>query len=196
MKKVVLSMLTCLTMAGANAQFNQGTMLVGGDVNFYSYSSKMKDGNTTVKTGTSTAFNLSPRFGYFVIDKLAVGASVSLELSKYNSKGTFGTDGTGTGVSIGPFVRYYFDPGFFVQGSFGVGSSTFTNNNVGGENETKYRTSNLGLGVGYAYFLKDNVAIEPMIGYSSYSSKTKGSDSKDINSQLYLSVGFQIYLRK
>jgi outer membrane autotransporter protein len=196
MKKVIFSSLACLVMAGANAQFNQGTMLVGGDVDFYSYSSKMKDGNTTVKTGTQTSFGLSPRFGYFVIDKLAVGASVNLSLSKYDSKSSFGSDNTSTGVSIGPFVRYYFDPGFFVQGSFGVGATNYHYDNVGGENDVKYRTSNFGLGVGYAYFLNDNIAIEPMIGYASYSSKTKGSDAKDINSQLYLSVGFQIYLRK
>ncbi|HEX8060761.1 MAG TPA: hypothetical protein VF473_07485, partial [Cyclobacteriaceae bacterium] len=66
------------------------------------------------------------------------------------------------------------------------GSSTSTT--------TKYNTSNWSVGAGYAYFLNDYVAIEPLIGYGANIQKVSNPDIKYSQPGLFLKVGFQIYL--
>jgi hypothetical protein len=197
MKKIILSALVCFALSTSYAQFEQGRMMVGGSLQLSTNTDKNKTGNTTVTNGKSTSFALSPQFGYFVVDNLAVGAELSLGLSKFKDEDG-DSESTSSSVSIGPFVRYYFEPGLFVQGAFGIGSagtsSTFNNTRT----ETKYGLTEYSLAAGYAYFLNDNIAIEPMVGFASnaYSRRDSDPKEKNIDSGLFLRVGFQIYLGK
>jgi outer membrane protein len=198
MKKIITSILTCFIISGAYAQFEQGTMLIGGDFQLSSITDKNKSGNTTVTNGKTTTFSLAPQFGYFVIDNLAVGGNLDLTLSKFKSDDDNGVTSTTTQITIGPFARYYFEPGIFVQGALGVGSAKGKSTIGSVSNESTFGVTNYSLAAGYAYFLNDHVAVEPMVGYLStiYTEKDSDPKQKDINSGLFLSVGFQIYLGK
>src|SRR5688572_245532 len=140
MKKVTLFAIAAFASLGVFAQFNQGRMIVGGSAEFSTNTDKTRSGGTTVTDGTTTSLSIAPNFGYFIIDNLAVGASVNLAVSKRNARGN-GADYSTTGVSFGPFARYYLPFGLFFQGKFTLGTSnTSFDNNLA---DSKYNTSGL-----------------------------------------------------
>lgn len=192
MKKLVLTAFALTMFNVAFAQFNKGRMLVGGAVGFQTTTEKQTSTITTPTIKENT-FSLSPNFGYFVIDKLAVGLNFNLSntTEKY-SGGGYDYKFTTQSFIASPFVRYYFGPGIFAQGQYGIGSAKSGDDS----NTTKYSESQWSLGVGYAYFLNDNVAIEPSVKYQSSVLKEKGQDTKDTNSGIAINIGFQIYLGK
>ena len=191
MKKITILAIMMFGALGAFAQFNQGRMLVGGSGEFSTETAKSKSGGTSVTQGRWTSFSLSPKFGYFVIDNLAVGAGLGLTLAKWADDDDNDNDYTYTSIEFQPFVRYYLPQGIFFQGQVGIGSSKYNNDN---NNEDKAGVASIALSAGYALFLSDNVAIEPLIGYRSKSLKDKETDVKDIDSGIFLQIGFQIYL--
>jgi opacity protein-like surface antigen len=192
MKRITILVIAMASSFAAFAQYNQGRMLVGGSFGLSTNTSKTRDGNQTVTRGTQTVFNLSPRFGYFIIDNLAIGAGVGLGLAKWNSKNN-GTDYNTSSISFQPFVRYYLPVNVFFHGELGIGTSRtkFEGQSFA---DDKHNTFNFGLGAGYALFLNDNVAVEPMLSYKFTRSKYDEDDERELNSGLFLSVGFQIYL--
>jgi len=194
MKKITFFVITMFTTLGAFAQFNQGRMLVGGTGEFSTSTAKWKDSNTTNTTSTTTTFSLSPDFGYFVIDRLAVGASVDFSHSKFNDKSNSNLyDYSSVAMGISPFVRYYLPMGVFFEGKFGVGTQKINYDDDSRETG-KFSTSGLSLSAGYAIFLTDNVALEPSLGYQTRKFKDNDSEIKNIDSGLFLRIGFQIYL--
>lgn len=197
MKKTFFAVLACLGFLAAQAQFEQGKILISGSSGFSlsSLTTKAKTGNTTTKTQKSTSISLDPRVGYFVIDNLALGAGISVSTAKYTNE-VNDSESKSTSFSFGPFARYYFQPGIFGEGSvgFGSGKSEYTNGPV--SNTSKYSTFNLGLGVGYAAFISDNVAIEPLLKYVSYSEKPNGGNTKTIDAGITLNIGITVYLGK
>jgi hypothetical protein len=192
MKKITLLAVVMFGSLCAFAQFNQGRMLVGGSAEFITMANKDKSGGTTTTNGNRTTLSVSPSFGYFFIDQLAVGAAVSTELSKWNAKTANDVDHNTTTIQFQPFVRYYLPMGVFFQGKFGFGTAKTTYDED--YEDVKYNTSSLALSAGYAIFLTDNVALEPELGYRTTKYKNADSDSKNINSGLFLRIGLQIYL--
>ncbi|WP_276372068.1 outer membrane beta-barrel protein [Chryseolinea sp. H1M3-3] len=193
MKKITILMIAMCATVGAYAQFNQGRMLVGGSLAFQSVTSKYKfDGQTTTE-GKSTDFSIAPQFGYFVIDNLAVGATLDVTLSKWkDDDGDY--ESTATILEFQPTVRYYLPMGVFFQGQFGIGTGKYKDDEDGNVDEEKFTRTSFAGAVGYAIFLNDNIAIEPMIGYGSSGDKYKDADYKDINNGLFVRVGIQAYL--
>jgi Outer membrane protein beta-barrel domain len=168
MKKIYLSLSMLLIAYVTTAQTEQGNWLVGG--------------NFTVNTGdNNTTIGLNPTVGYFVVNNLAVGGTLSLGYSKFG-------DNRSTTFGIGPLARYYFGKTNikpFINGElsftsyklkFPAGSNT--------ENGTSYF-----LGPGVALFLNENVALEGIAGYS----HTKIGDDGD--GGFLFRVGFQVYLQ-
>jgi hypothetical protein len=197
MKKTLVTLFVVLGSISAFAQFEQGTMLVGGDFGLEFTTEKSKYDNQTNTEGKGSSFALEPQFGYFVIDNLAVGGELGLTLSSWKPEGSDGKF-TSTTLTLAPFVRYYFEPGVFVEGKYAFGTSKSKDDFGGDVDEDKYSVGGWSLGAGYAIFLNDNVAIEPMIGYgaTTFKNKTSGEPAvKNINSGLFVRVGFQIYLR-
>jgi outer membrane protein len=192
MKNITFFAIATLASVGAFAQFNQGRMLVGGSAEFRTMADKTKSGSTTTTNGNRTTLSVAPSFGYFVINQLAVGAALETGLSKWNAKTSNDIDNTTHSLSFQPFVRYYLPMGVFFQGKFGIGSAKTTYDED--FDDEKYNTSSLALSAGYAFFLSDNVALEPELGYRTSKFKDTDSDTKNINSGLFLRVGFQIYL--
>ena len=191
MKTITILAVMMLGALGAFAQFSQGRMMVGGSAEFSTETEKRKSGGTSVTQGRWTSFSLAPRFGYFVIDNLAVGAGLGLSLAKWADDADNDDDYTYTSIQFQPFVRYYLPQGIFFQGQVGIGSSNYNYNNT---TDYKSGVASIALSAGYALFLSDNVAVEPLIGYRSTSSKNKQTEVKDIDSGIFLQIGFQIYL--
>ncbi|HEY0679715.1 MAG TPA: outer membrane beta-barrel protein [Chitinophagaceae bacterium] len=168
MKKIYLSVFTVLSFYFVSAQTEQGNWLVGGNFNL-----------STVSNNTSIGLN--PTAGYFVMNNLAVGGTVTLMYDKLgeNSSTTFG---------LGPMVRYYFGKSnirpfvdgemSFISEKFKYPGGTNTENGVG-----------YFLGMGLALFLNENVALETLAGYT-HTNISEGS--KD--GGFAMRIGFQVYL--
>lgn len=192
MKKITILFIAMCTTFGVYAQFNQGRMMIGGSVAFNAVTNKYKSDGTTITTGKQTSFSLAPQFGYFVIDNLAVGAALELGLSKYKDEDS-DYESNSTSIQIQPIVRYYLPQGIFFQGQFGFGTGKDKTDN-GNIDEDKYNITSWGLSAGYAYFLNDNVSIEPQLGYGGTGYKDKDSSGKSIVNGLFIQVGLQVYL--
>lgn len=197
MKKVVLiTFFVTAVMTASFAQFSQGTFLVGGTtglgVNFLT--AKSKAGGTTSTDGKSTSFSLEPTAGYFVIDNLALGAGIGLSTSSFKPDGG-GTKSTSSAILLSPFARYYFDK-FYAQGTFQFGSSKDKYTNGGTSITDKNGLSGWSIAGGYALLLNESVALEPQIGYGSFTSKDNDTDNKDIAAGLFIRMGIFVYLTR
>ncbi len=193
MKKNIFTFILLMTSAGAFAQFSQGTKMIGGVAGFGVTTQKYKDGNTTVSVGTSSYFSLEPQFGYFIIDRLAIGAGLDLNLSSFKYKNDDDKESS-TSLAFTPFVRYYLPNKifFFGETGFGVSKEKATDGNE--TYESKRNIFSWGLGAGYAIMLNESVAIEPMVGYGGTSYKNPDNDARAVYPGLYAQIGIQVYL--
>lgn len=155
MKKVLLTLtaIAGLTIA-ANAQTEQGKIMVGGQVGFQT--SKVKD--TDFK---NNSFSINPTVGYFVSDNLAIGTGIGYNWSKNEEDKTNSTKFDAFQVS--PFVRKYSANGpvrFFAQLSVPMawGTTTTEVNNV--ESKNKFESYGVELAPGLAYFPTSKIGIE------------------------------------
>jgi Outer membrane protein beta-barrel domain len=216
MKKVIAftTVLCFLALSATEAQINKGRMLAGISTSFsnVNYGSDiMSLGFTSIRQKSNapgyveppaqnlTTFNLSPRFGYFVINNLAVGidatiASAVQKESQYDSKFSM------TYLGLGPFVRYYISgnkvmPFFEASGSFGsiIEEDSFQ------ENTNTYKTGvrNLGAGVGVAVRLSERLTFDMLAGYNSTVSKSKTNnpdDERTVQGTIGFKFGFVVLL--
>lgn len=193
MKKTIMSLaLICLVSSVGFAQFEQGTMLTGGSVGFDLITNKVKSGSASVTFGKYTNLSLAPQFGYFIINNLAVGATVDVSVNKFKADG-FNYTSTGTQLSFGPFARYYYQ-NIFGEATFNVGSSKDKEDDDGTVTETDNGLMGWSIAAGYAAFLNDNVAIEPKVGFGS-TTMSDDSDVKDVYAGPFFRLGIQVYLR-
>jgi len=195
MKKTLLTVIALCLAVGAFAQFEQGRMMIGGQLSIQSYKEKQKSGSTTVEDGTTTDYSFTPQFGYFVIDNLAVGAGISNGFSSYNPDDDDIDNSTSTSFQFQPFARYYLPQHIFFQATFGAGGGTYKDSD--GDKES-YGISSWSLAGGYSILLNDHVAIEPILGYGVTKDNYKDADPdyKYITSGLFIQVGIQVYLGK
>lgn len=188
MKKALFTFFAAFIVFAAAAQMNQGTMIIGGSVGFESNKEKVESGGVSVDQGTITSLEFAPQFGYFVIDNLAVGATLNFSNSKFKPDGG-GGDQTSSSFVFNPFARYYFG-NIFGEGQVGFGSMKFDD----GDGESKDKIFGWQIGAGYAAFLNESVAIEPQIGYRSVSFDDNDFDFKSTSSGLIFRVAIQVYL--
>jgi len=193
MKRIVTILALAMISSAAFAQFNQGRYLVGGGLSLSATTEKVDNGTTTTTQGKNTSFTLSPNAGYFIIDNLAVGAGLDMSISSFKADGSSNKHST-TQTTFNPFVRYYLDPGIFFQGRVGFGGATDKDTSGSTTTTTKFNVFTWDIGAGYAYFLNDYVAIEPLIKYGITTYKTKNTDAKDKNGGIGFSIGLQVYL--
>jgi hypothetical protein len=171
MKKILCCLTVTLSFAAfVNAQTAKGDWMVGGGLSF----------NTTEG---ATSFTFMPNVGHFFGRNFAAGAEMTISTSKFGELRS-------TSLGIGPFLRYYLElkePAFkpYVHGAFSVASirSKFM-----GVSETETATGFL-LGLGGAYFINNNVAIDGLAGYN----YTK-VENEDGNGGFLFRIGFQVHL--
>ncbi len=185
MKKQLLLLAVVVGSAlTASAQFEKGTIFLNGGtslgLNFGTSTSSFSGGGVTIETESSySSFGLNTMPGYFLMDGLVVGLDINFNTN--SSSFDFEVSDTKTvelsyktsEVLVGPFVRYYLDAGLFFQAGVGFGSASSTDDEYDLLEDNVVSTeSSAGafaytVGVGYAIFLNDNVALEPSLGYGS-----------------------------
>jgi len=169
MKKLFYSIFMLLSLQSM-AQTDKGDVLIGGSLGF--------------QTGEgSNSFNFDPNVGFFVGDNFALGGALGFSSSKLGELNT-------TTFGIGPFARYYFGTTStkpFVVTEVDFLSTSFKTNGI------KTNSSGFGwlLGLGFAAFINETIAVEGVSGYNY--SKFKNTDG---SGGFALRLGFQVYLNK
>jgi hypothetical protein len=194
MKRITTLLIALCAVASAYGQYEKGNFLVGGSIGMEFTTSKIKfDGNSTTDY-KDTDFSVDPMAAIFVINNLAVGGALGFSSSTYKEDDDYKY--VSTEITIEPMARYYLPQNIFFQARGILGSSTDKEDDAGTIDKDKYGVTGFSLGVGYAYFLGENVAVEPLVGYESKGYKHKDTDVKYVYGGMFLSIGFQIYLRK
>lgn len=146
MKKLLLTAFVAFVgIVSANAQIEQGTILVGASSNV-GFTSVSPDGGDSY-----SQFDLNARAGYFFIENVVGGLILD-----YNKVDEFSQTG------FGLFGRYY------INGAIILGANFTTNKrDFGSSGDASY--TGLGLEGGYAAFITDAIAIEPTLNLNLYS---------------------------
>jgi hypothetical protein len=107
MKKLIASLMA-IAPAFAFAQFDKGTIFLGGTLSTLVQHVDAKPVGFPSSSRSDVTFGISPSIGFFLNEKIAVGASVNY------SKGTQNSDVSNISISteqnsigISPYVRYY-----------------------------------------------------------------------------------------
>ncbi|MCB2409285.1 outer membrane beta-barrel protein [Hymenobacter lucidus] len=195
MKKLfTTSALVFTSIAGAFAQTEQGSLLVGSSISQLTYATSADGGRKDFTLG------VTPTVGFFVANRLAVGAEINLAYVSTNaSYGNGGFKGKGLEYGLAPFARYYVLDApkhkFFGQASYGIaGYSGKSESYDGGYSQTNKGSYWSGsVGVGYNYFISPMVALE----VQPYYRRTSTDLEDDIRKNRWgVSVGFQIFFPK
>lgn len=156
MKKVFLSAMAFLTFAVVNAQDTSGGPTSKGKFLIEANTGKPMIGSTAISFNSQnggTSYNIGLDGGYFIMDDLAIKAGLGF--------GGYNTDyGNGNLFSYRLGAKYYIKSKIPVTLDI-TGSSGNMVSNFNGETPLW-----LGVGAGYAWFVSDNVSIEPGIRYN------------------------------
>ncbi|MDH5475042.1 MAG: hypothetical protein OEX22_05065 [Cyclobacteriaceae bacterium] len=202
MKKIVLTLSLGVLLAGFSysQKTTKGTKMASGTIGLTFNTEKRDDGTAITTRGKYSAINMNPNVGYFIMDGLAVGGGINIATSNYKRDGSADKLNT-TSLAFAPFARYYTDMGLFghVSVSLGSGKEKDTQDNGGGNvtvTETNFGLFGFEFGGGYAYFLNDNVAVEPMLIYGSNSikDKTAAPNTKEIHGGIQFRIGISVFL--
>lgn len=201
MKKILLSGLIIMAIASfAKAQYHQGQLMVAGSTELTALFGKTyeKSDNHTSDKLSVTAFELTPKAAYFVMDGLALGAGLPISYNRLKAE----NDASQTTSSIGiePFARYYLSAGGLypfahVAGLIGSKKEKTEDGN-GNSHEDTYSLTGLEVGGGLAFQVSDRVAFDIMAGYSTMSSKEKENNDnnhREITNGLGIAAGITIF---
>lgn len=152
-----------------------GNWMVGGSLGSAAFN---------LSTGTFQ-LNLQPSAGYFISNQIALGSQAILGLTAYEG-------GTNFTYGLAPFGRYYFREGARASGRwFGEVTAGISGSSLVDSESDDVFSLLFGLGVGYAHFVGENVALEGKAGYTFTEADIVNST---ISSGLGITLGFQIYL--
>jgi len=202
MKKVLLTAAALFAFGFANAQdattteeakpfgFSKGNIFLEGQLSFNSNKETNSALGTTTDEVKSSEFTFTPKVGYFISDKFAVGVELGVMSGKETTTDftvvpTDVTEQKMNGFGAGVFARYYFlelGQRFKTYTEFGMGFAS-SKTDVDGIETEKTNSFGAGLDLGMNYFITKRFAIS--FGLSNVlsfnSSKTKmplGAESK------------------
>jgi hypothetical protein len=208
MKKILLWVLlaqVCLsTSVIAQSRYRpalqKGSVLAGGNVGFSfgtyksTYSSPYVDYSYSQKYSSVT---MSPHAGVFVANGFSLGLIVDLTSATYKGD-EFNQKDKSSQYAIGPAVRFYTPGGFFFHADIAFGKNTYKSSSDWGSSSGEDKLTKYQLGIGYAIFVNDFVALEPSVTYrSSKMTNVDGeAEGKDNLGEFVVGMGFSIYLHK
>ncbi len=171
MKKLILAAVAVFTLGFVNAQdggFAKGDIFASGS---FGYSSQS---NGDAK---STAFQITPRIGFFVSDNIVVGARIGYNAQKQEIP--FTDEVKINTFNGGAFGRYYFTPSskFSIFGELGVDYLSIKTEIA--SIDTTVDGVGIGGGPGVSYFISDHFALEAFWGALSYSSTKPDIDGAE-----------------
>jgi len=160
MKKLITVTLSLFTILGLSAQTEKGVVLLGADSNFGFSSLSVTDYNDLDESdflaGTITEAAISLNGSSFIIDNLALGLLINYFNSKLEVEGE--DDSVSSLITYGLMARYYIgESGLWGQGSYSMGTLD--------DGADDMDISGTGISLGYAWFVSDNVSINPSLGY-------------------------------
>ena len=140
MKQITFIAIAWLVCMPLMAQPAGGKFFVGGHFSLYGTVDKSKNGSTTEKDGSTTYFTLMPVGGYFLNDRIAVGAGIGFDTQIEKDPQSTIEKTTTSKMVFTPFGRYYLisgTGGIFAEASMGFSfgtNKTFTNDVIDTEN--------------------------------------------------------------
>ena len=188
MKKLTLLALIALTAhTTLRAQLTKQSWMVGGSIAFTSATNTQTFGGVT-----STLFSITPKAGYFIIDRLAAGVSVAAAFSHYHYNSQPNPQTFNSSIyGIGPFVRYYFLPTQKPTNILVEVYDLYSTNTATGNSNT--HTNEYGFAAGPAFFLSPSVALELTLGYYWDKGPTAYPTTPTTHT-FKTALGFQVYL--
>lgn len=205
--KRIFTLAVMLLSVGAFAQTEQGSKYLGGSIGFSSTGGETDNGTTTTDNPTRSNFNVSPTFGYFVADDLAVGVMFNYSGTKVNDD-VNDTKSTNNTFGLSLFGKKYKSivENFYVFGQVNVGfasGKSETENNGTTVEGPKRSSIFLGVAPGVEYFFSPKVSMSCSVGALSFASNSEkqdfgGTEVKDKESTFDLnlnlaSVNFGFY---
>jgi outer membrane protein len=193
MKRVLVIFIFAAAGLAAQAQPASGQLFVGGDIGFYGYTQKSKSGSTTTDERSYSAITIMPLAGYFLTDKLAVGAQIGITSGINKNPDGNPEKITNFQFRFEPFGRYYLisgTGGIFAEASvgFGVGKSKYVYEDD--TQETNLTSFTAGISPGVYYYIFPKFALEAQFGWFGFSSEMeKDGDEKQIENDF----GFNFY---
>ena len=169
MKKIALAYML-MSSATAFAQTDKGAVLVGGALSLQT-------------TKNNSSFVLNPNIGFFPFQNFAFGVTTNFNYSKQGNIKS-------NQVGVGPFLRYYV--GKTQTKPFITTEIGYLHNKI--ETPlTETSTNGFGflIGLGFAAFINETVAIEGLTGYN-YSDFSDASSAGGFT----MRFGFQLYFNK
>lgn len=151
MKRIFTICLLAFFTNMASAQISRGQFLLGGNVTYSSKTQEITGGDDY----TTTTFSAAPGFGYFFVNKLALGGRFSATTTKV-------TGGKNERYVASPFLRYYLMNrfskfNFFVDGSYTTG--TYKSGTI------ERKLQGYGVMGGPVVFIGSNVGLEFTVSY-------------------------------
>jgi hypothetical protein len=160
----------------ANAQLEKGTTMWGGN---------LIAGNIETDYAGELNVLLSPKMAYFIRNGLAVGGYANLGMARSYQVAIEWT------YQAGVLGRYYVGKNagnlsgngrLFAEGNAGYGGTTIADVSSSG--------INLGIGPGFAWFIREHASIEGIIKYDAF---LRSGNEGTINN-IRFGFGFQLYL--
>lgn len=162
------------------AQPAGGKFFIGGHFSLYGTIDKSKNGSTTEKNGSTTYFTIMPVGGYFINERIAVGARIGFDTQIDKDPQSTIEKTTTSKMVFAPFGRYYLvsgTGGIFAEASmeysFGK-NKTFTNEVIDTENVLGFSAL---LSPGVYYYVTPRLAIEAKFGWFGFMSDVTKTDN-------------------
>lgn len=179
------------------AQTEKGRFTVSGRSSIdFSYSNTKFTGDgipDNSAAGDTYNFNITPAVGYFVFDDFAVSLQTSYAINNGN------TESQMSQFAIMPGGIYYIPTGSVVRPFLQAGGgymniSMKTPLASGGKATNSFNGYTLGAGIGVAFFLRDNIAIELSGQYTTVKTSFSGDSSIKMNMDGFAgSIGLSLF---
>lgn len=205
MKKILtFALIVLATAANAQTENNpteKGNWVLGGSTSFHfnTVQPVIKSEGLSVDGTKTTNFTVTPSFGYFVIDNLAIG--MDLELSTHTIKAeasvTSSEEYKNTAFSAIPSVTYYFSTDSrafpYIGAGAGYASVKSMYGNVETQNDNFFVWRVKG---GISYLITNDVSVDLGLNYNQLSTKINDTnpEQKIIAKNFGATLGFSIFL--
>jgi hypothetical protein len=169
-------------------------------------SENQKSGSSSSKT-SYIDFDFQPRVGYFIIDNLAAGLFMDVDIYSYKAKEDGMLSDKGTTFIIGPFARYYIPvsdklvPFAEVQFGGGIDNYKYRYSSATDWTKTNETVFTFRIGGGATYFFNEIVGADLFLGfqhdtykYKDTGSPSRSSGSKYLYNELILQMGVVVIL--
>lgn len=163
-KYLTIFLLSFMVPVLSFSQTQEGAILGKGafTINFNNVKEEV-NGNSR-QLGSLTTLEFNPAAGFFIIDGVAIG--VAVDWQRRSAKDNDNKRNIEHALALGPFGRFYSELGPFFQAQFSFGGGSDKERPEGGpEIVNRFGIFSWGFGLGYPYFINENVSLEPLFLY-------------------------------